>query len=391
MSAAATSKPPTVKLPSATVSIWRNSVGVVPTQSAAWVTLSGVGTAATGPAPLDSVVLDVVPSNCHAQLAGSLPRHALTSVKTCVVVLCSRYSCSLVHSSSIGLHVWLVTAAAVQRQQAGAQCGAEGGGVEGGGGEGGSGGCNGGGGEGGGGEAGGGEGGGGEGCGGEGGGGEGGGFGGGEGGGGEGGGDGGGGDGGGDGGSDGGGSAQTRSAVAVQLDTMWVYGAVQTVHAAHTRLLVAVQAVVSYSVPEVQVEHHVHARLLVAVQAVVSYAPATQVEHHVHARLLASVQAVVSYAPVAQGEHAEHPERAMPSSRAQVFTPVPARARVHCWLVWLVPRHRARAWAAWRLRKGTRATSDVLAAPYDSVGQTQPSSQSEVQSSCPAGRHWIHE
>eukprot|EP00964_Phaeocystis_antarctica_P096014 scaffold62389_cov45-Phaeocystis_antarctica.AAC.1 len=131
------SKPPTVKLPSATVSICSDSVGAVLAQSAACVTLRGVSTAATAAAPLDSVVLDVVPSNCHAQLAGSLPRHRLTSSKWCVVVLCSRYSCSSVHVSSIGLHVRLATAEAVQRQQAGAQAGAEGGGVEGGGGDGG--------------------------------------------------------------------------------------------------------------------------------------------------------------------------------------------------------------------------------------------------------------
>ena len=99
----ATSKPPTVKLPSATVSIWRYSFGGVPAQSAAWTTLSGVFT--TGPRPPDSVVLDVVPSNCHAHLAASLPRHMLTSWKTCVVVAFSRYSCSPVHSSVVGLHV----------------------------------------------------------------------------------------------------------------------------------------------------------------------------------------------------------------------------------------------------------------------------------------------
>ena len=61
-------------------------------------------------------------------------------------------------------------------------------------------------------------------------------YGGGEGGGGEGGGEGGGGEGGGEGGGGGGGDgcgAQTRSAVAVQSDTMRVFGALQTVHAAH--------------------------------------------------------------------------------------------------------------------------------------------------------------
>ena len=115
MSAAATSKPPTVKLPSTVVSICSDSVGAVPAQSAACVTLRGVSTVATA-AELErfnSVVLDVVPSNCHAQLAGSLPRHRLTSMKVCVVVACSRYSCSSVHSSSTGLHV----GSAVQRQQ----------------------------------------------------------------------------------------------------------------------------------------------------------------------------------------------------------------------------------------------------------------------------------
>eukprot|EP00964_Phaeocystis_antarctica_P150055 scaffold117397_cov56-Phaeocystis_antarctica.AAC.2 len=112
---AATSKPPTVKLPSTTVSICSDRVGAVPAQSAACVTLRGVSTPATAAVPLDSVVLDVVPSNCHAQLAGSLPRHALTSMKWCVVVLCSRYSWISVHSSRIGLHVGF----AVQRQQGG--------------------------------------------------------------------------------------------------------------------------------------------------------------------------------------------------------------------------------------------------------------------------------
>ena len=112
MSAAATSKPPTVKLPSTTVSICSDSVGAVLAQSAACVTLSGVGADAATVVPVDSVVLDVVPSNCHAQLAGLLPRHAFTSSKTCAVVAFSRYSCSLVHSSS-GLHVGF----AVQRQQ----------------------------------------------------------------------------------------------------------------------------------------------------------------------------------------------------------------------------------------------------------------------------------
>ena len=99
------------------VSICSDSVGVVPAQSAACVTLSGVSTPATA-AELDlfllnSVVLEVVPSNCHAQLAGSLPRHRLTSMKMWVVVACSRYSCSSVHSSPAGLHV----RSAVQRQQ----------------------------------------------------------------------------------------------------------------------------------------------------------------------------------------------------------------------------------------------------------------------------------
>ena len=113
MSAAATSKPPTVKLPSTVVSICSDSVGAVLAQSAACVTLRGVSTPATAAGPFDSVVLDVVPSNCHAQLAGSLPRHMLTSMKVCVVVACSRYSCSSVHSSPTGLHV----GSAVQRQQ----------------------------------------------------------------------------------------------------------------------------------------------------------------------------------------------------------------------------------------------------------------------------------
>eukprot|EP00964_Phaeocystis_antarctica_P115435 scaffold79409_cov60-Phaeocystis_antarctica.AAC.2 len=113
VSAAAISKPPTVKLPSTKVFICSVRVGAVPAQSAACVTLRGVSTAATAAGPFDSVVLDVVPSNCHAQFAGSLPRHALTSMKVCVAVACSRYSCSSVHSSPTGLHV----GSAVQRQQ----------------------------------------------------------------------------------------------------------------------------------------------------------------------------------------------------------------------------------------------------------------------------------
>jgi len=73
------------------VSIWSDSVGAVLSQLAACVTLSGVFTVTTSVAPVtswrrDSVVLDVVPSNCHAHLAASLPRHMLTSWKTCVVV-----------------------------------------------------------------------------------------------------------------------------------------------------------------------------------------------------------------------------------------------------------------------------------------------------------------
>ena len=116
MSAAITSKPPTVKLPSTTVSIRSDRVGAVLEQPAACVTLSGVGTVATTAAPLDSVVLEVVPSYRQAQVAGSPPRHASTSSKWCVVVLCSRYSCSSVHSSST-VHV----ESAVQRQQVDAE------------------------------------------------------------------------------------------------------------------------------------------------------------------------------------------------------------------------------------------------------------------------------
>ena len=115
--ACATSKPPTVKLPSTTVSICKDRVGAVPEQSAACVTLRGVGTAVTAVESLDSVVLELAESNCHAQLAGSLPRHAWTSSKWCVVVLCSRYSCSSEHLSTTGLHV----GSAAQRQQAEAE------------------------------------------------------------------------------------------------------------------------------------------------------------------------------------------------------------------------------------------------------------------------------
>ena len=103
--ACATSRPPTVKLPSTTVSICSDRVGAVPEQLAACVTLRGVFTAATAVEPFNSVVLEVAGSNCQPHFPGSLPRQALTSAKWCVVVLCSRYSCSLVHSSSIGLHV----------------------------------------------------------------------------------------------------------------------------------------------------------------------------------------------------------------------------------------------------------------------------------------------
>jgi len=80
-SATARSKPPTIKLPSTTVSICSVRVGAVPEQPAACVTLRGVGTAATAAEPLDSAVLEAVPSNCHAQLSGSRPRHASTSAK----------------------------------------------------------------------------------------------------------------------------------------------------------------------------------------------------------------------------------------------------------------------------------------------------------------------
>ena len=114
-SATARSKPPTIKLPSTTVFICSDRVGAVPEQSAACVTLRGVGTAATAAEPVDSVVLEAVPSNCHAQFFRSLPRHASTSAKWCVVVMCSRYSCSSVHSSPTGLHVGF----ALQRQQGG--------------------------------------------------------------------------------------------------------------------------------------------------------------------------------------------------------------------------------------------------------------------------------
>ena len=113
--ACATSKPPTVKLPSTTVSICSDRVGAVPEQLAACVTLRGVGTAATAAEPLDSVVLEVLGSNCQPHFSGSLPRHAPTSAKWCVVVLCSRYSCSWEHSCTTGLHVGF----ALQRQHGG--------------------------------------------------------------------------------------------------------------------------------------------------------------------------------------------------------------------------------------------------------------------------------
>ena len=116
-SATARSKPPTIKLPSTTVSICSDRVGAVPEQSAACVTLRGVGTATTAAGPLDSVVLELAGSNFHAQFFGSPPRQASTSAKWCVVVLCSRYSWSSVHLSTTGLHVW----SAAQRQQADAE------------------------------------------------------------------------------------------------------------------------------------------------------------------------------------------------------------------------------------------------------------------------------
>ena len=67
--ACATSKPPTVKLPSTTVSICSDRVGAVPEQLAACVTLRGVGTATTVAWPLDSVVLELAGSNRHAQFS----------------------------------------------------------------------------------------------------------------------------------------------------------------------------------------------------------------------------------------------------------------------------------------------------------------------------------
>ena len=101
----ATSRPPTVKLPSTTVSICSDRVGAVPEQLAACVTLRGVGTAATAAESFNSVVLEVAGSNCQPHFPGSLPRHSSTSAKWCVVVLCSRYSCSWEHSCTTGLHV----------------------------------------------------------------------------------------------------------------------------------------------------------------------------------------------------------------------------------------------------------------------------------------------
>ena len=74
--ACATSRPPTVKLPSTTVSICSDRVGALPEQSAACVTLRGVGTAATAAESLNSVVLEVAGSNCQPHFSGSLPRHA---------------------------------------------------------------------------------------------------------------------------------------------------------------------------------------------------------------------------------------------------------------------------------------------------------------------------
>ena len=106
--------------------------------------------------------------------------------------------------------------------------------------------------------------------------------------------------------------------------------------------------------------------------------------HAVHTRLYASLQAVLSYSvPDEQVVQVEHPEVTV-SSELQIFALEPARARVHCWLVcdgWCRGTVRGRGLLGRRLRKGTRATSDALAALYWSEGQLpQPELQSSSQS-----------
>ena len=80
-----------------------------------------------------------------------------------------------------------------------------------------------------------------------------------------------------------------------------------------------------------------------------------------------------------QTVHVGHVPDVMLPSELQTCAPEPARARVHRWCVMArggatagggaAARHGARAWAAWRLGQGTRATSDVLAALYSSSAQ----------------------
>jgi hypothetical protein len=101
-----------------------------------------------------------------------------------------------------------------------------------------------------------------------------------------------------------------------------------------------------------------------------------------------------------QTVHVAHVPDVMLPSELQTCAPEPARARVHRWCVMArggataggaaAARHGARAWAAWRLGQGTRATSDVLAALYVPAAQAeQPEVQPVVQDECPAG--WVAE
>mmetsp|Transcript_2420 Transcript_2420/g.7283 ORF Transcript_2420/g.7283 Transcript_2420/m.7283 type:complete len:212 (-) Transcript_2420:19-654(-) len=112
--------PPTVREPLITVSICKVSVGAKSLHWAACVTLSGVGTVDTLVLPVERTTLAAVFSYFQLHNDSSLPRQALTSSKTCVVVLCSRYSCREVHCPS-RVALWLAghVLPAVQRQHVG--------------------------------------------------------------------------------------------------------------------------------------------------------------------------------------------------------------------------------------------------------------------------------
>ena len=101
-------------------------------QLAECVTFRGVMTDVS-PASPDIVMLEWVPSNIADHELSSPPRHPSKDSNSCVVVLVSRYSCSLVHDSRRAAGTAPHTSAAVQRQQVVAPGGGEGGGGEGGG------------------------------------------------------------------------------------------------------------------------------------------------------------------------------------------------------------------------------------------------------------------